>query len=1808
MLNSKLCAGSENSVRVAADAGGGRRGAGRALALAVLLPALLALGGCASGYNGLPNNVGFPSAAGFRVVSATLSDGVAGRTYSFYVLLHGGTAPFNCATGITGMPTGLSATSTTVPSGAQAGTAACLIMGPVAANAAAGSPYTLSFNLRDSSSPALVTSATLSLIIRPEFTVMAPPTATNDGVVGLSYGVAPKSSTATTTVSATVGNGPLTACAFAAGTNLMGNPLGVTVSGTANCALASTANLTTASTLSLTITATDTAIVDPITGLQVVPPNTISSAAAALKIDAALAFMTGLPAAPMKPWDVNTPAAIAPYLNMTPSLTVTTTGGLPIAQTTYTCTDSGATTFASLGLTVATVAPNCTLSGTPTATATNAAVAISVTNTGNAAVPANPAIVTSSTLTINAQAVVTTAEAAFVAGVTNTDSAGAAPNRPYSVTVSAGTAAAPGTGTLTLSATNLNAGSCLGLSLTTAMTAEPVTSPVMGNPSASVTAPATATCSFSVSETDGIATNTSNFTIAINPPLRVTAPAALPDAVTDRTYTLPAGVVKITGGLPPYTSCVAAGQPAQMTGSLSGTSCLLASTSNPITVGGPTGVTFTVMDMGDLNMGNGTAAGTSSTPAPQPTLTVRAMLAFTESGLALTGGPPTATLPLAVNSASYALNGAGPPAQSPLQYTVTGGTGVGTTLAGTGTSGGLTCTYAAPVLTCKSASITAAGGTNITYGVTATDTGNIAVPNGNVTADTAMNTMYTIPVNAALTFTESGLALTGGPPTATLPNAVTASSYALAGAGPPAQSPLQYTVAGGTGVGTTLAGTGTSGGFTCTFAATMLTCKAATITAGGGTSITFGVTATDTGNAAVPNQTVTADTAGNTMYMIAVKAAVMFTESGLALTGGPPTATLPNAVTGSSYALAGAGPPAQAGLLYTVSGGTGSGGGTTLAATGTSGGLACTFAAPMLTCKSNSITTAGGGNITFGVTATDPGNAAVPTASFTADTAGNTMYMIPVNAAVKFTESGLTLTGGPPTAALPNAVTGRSYALNGAGPPAQSPLLYTVSGGTGSGGGTTLAATGTSGGLACAFASPTLTCTANPMITAAGGTNIMFGVTATDPGNAAVPSASFTADTAGNTMYTIAVKFALSFSENYGITAALPDAVDGRTYGSGFNNCNPTSACADVIFTGAGGLPPYVFTGPPAASLPTPITCTAGATLDCNSGGAAVTGAAMTYSPLTVSIADTGDAAVPALTPALTTDKNGNASFSLKVDATFTLTPPARVPNALLGFPYPAGVTFSETGGTGVTDTFVFGTAAAGTCTASAAPPAPPGITIGAVSGTLSGTATVASKFDTDYTFNVCVSDTGNFSTPGGALQTGTAILLNELNTFAAAAGTGSATIEVINYGTNSYFNFIPLPAGAKPSGGAVDTGGARFFVADNAHNTIIALSTITGNILATAATPAGCGLPTEIAATPNPTAAGFDRLYVVCTDTAGAHVAEVAVFDITTGAMFTAGAIAEIPTGVGSAPYAVAIQSDNSHAFVTLNGTNQLFVIDNTLATPAPVLSSPFALDPATSVPTGIAVTANGAKVYAYIGKDGFGNQPTAVAAIAPAATPGASEAGNTVTITTAAAHGFTNGQFVTISGVGLAGYNIGPVQITVTSATMFTYTDPTAGLANSGGGTATPDPQQGIEVVDVTGVGTSVAAGTAPLVTDILLTAGTLPNPDDVAVDPTNAFVYVTFPGTNQFTVVNNAAAPTQVAGNPFNLPDPTMAAADTPGGVTVPPVLAAPVLAYFTANNLAQVDVITQGTPPTKDLSITGLTAGSMPGRIKYIPIPQ
>src|SRR5271157_3886781 len=83
--------------------------------------------------------------------------------------------------------------------------------------------------------------------------------------------------------------------------------------------------------------------------------------------------------------------------------------------------------------------------------------------------------------------------------------------------------------------------------------------------------------------------------------------------------------------------------------------------------------------------------------------------------------------------------------------------------------------------------------------------------------------------------------------------------------------------------------------------------------------------------------------------------------------------------------------------------------------------------------------------------------------------------------------------------------------------------------------------------------------------------------------------------------------------------------------------------------------------------------------------------------------------------------------------------------------------------------------------------------------------------------------------------------------------------------------------------------------------------------------------------------------------------------------------------------------------------------------------------------------------------------NGATQPAAVTIVASPnGAAQNGYLVTITTSAPHGLSAGQNVTVTGVGVPGYNGTFAVVSVPTLTQFTYVAGAAGLANSGGGTA--------------------------------------------------------------------------------------------------------------------------------------------------------
>ena len=589
--------------------------------------------------------------AGFGLATTKMPDGIAGRSYDLFSVIRSGVAPFTCSAN--GLPGGLtvSPTAVAVTSGPLAGKLACEISG----TAPGATTATVMLMVTDSESSPQTVTATFSFNVRPEFSInTSNPTPLPVGVVGRTYGSGAQTAPLiNTTVSSTVGNSPLTLCSLS---GMGGNgTLATALSGATSCSLSSAAALTANETDNLVFTATDTPIMDTLTGLVVVPAKAIQSGAVQfpLTVNAALAVGTGLGAIPA--WTVN---ATNPY----PAQTVTTTGGVP---TTVTC---ALTTYLGNGLSAAVLPPGsnmCSLTGTPTLVTGGTTLTIALMDAGNSAVPASGTVFTSSTLVVNAKATLTTLEAAFTDGVSNTDTNGGADDRPYSVTASA----SGGTSTLTLGNTGLNTANCVGLTLTSTPTAGTVNGNVSGNPSISVTAPSTATCSFNLTVTDITGTTTTSpYTITIHPPLRLTfAPnSGFGVGVVNQPFSQ---TLTATGGLSPLTSCSASGVPGTLTTAFTASTC---------TLSGTPAATFSGTAMISVMDSTTTATPAKDTVTASSALTINNPIAISVPARIING----------LNGFAYP--GSATPATA-VRYSASGGTGSAVTFTAAANAAGAAC-------------------------------------------------------------------------------------------------------------------------------------------------------------------------------------------------------------------------------------------------------------------------------------------------------------------------------------------------------------------------------------------------------------------------------------------------------------------------------------------------------------------------------------------------------------------------------------------------------------------------------------------------------------------------------------------------------------------------------------------------------------------------------------------------------------------------------------------------------------------------------------------------------------------------------------------------------------------------------------------------------------------------------------------------------------------------------------------------------------------------------------------------------------
>jgi hypothetical protein len=466
----------------------------------------------------------------------------------------------------------------------------------------------------------------------------------------------------------------------------------------------------------------------------------------------------------------------------------------------------------------------------------------------------------------------------------------------------------------------------------------------------------------------------------------------------------------------------------------------------------------------------------------------------------------------------------------------------------------------------------------------------------------------------------------------------------------------------------------------------------------------------------------------------------------------------------------------------------------------------------------------------------------------------------------------------------------------------------------------------------------------------------MFSLTVTDITNTA---------TTTNYTATIHAPLVLSFTPNPG-------------FGTGVSGQPFTQT-----LTATGGLQPVtacMATGVPA-SLTTSFTAST-----CTLMGTPLVGDQGTTTAM-ITVTDTVDSATAA--------GMSTASSSLTINPPLAITPPARIINALSGFSYPsaftlpASVTYNVTAGTGTgggATLTAAANAAGAVCGAQgSAGTFPMGLTFTNQTGTsaeLTGTPTSATS--TLYSFPICAVDAGSSSTAAYAVNTPANVSLAVLSPSAFAAAPGTNTVEVFSTALAATPNspVASIAVSGTPQAVAVTPDGRYAIVTEQTPDQIDVIDTTTNTALANSPfslSTTNCGTPVGVAA-------DSTNVYVACDSTAGTNVEEVLVLNegmLTTGGG-GGGAFSvttQIVTGVGSAPDSIAFNTADTRADVTLSGTNQLMIIDNTVAPPAPIAVTQggnpqgvFNLPATTATPREIAVlqnTASGSPLdYAYIAK----------------------------------------------------------------------------------------------------------------------------------------------------------------------------------------------------------------------------------------------
>jgi len=435
-------------------------------------------------------------------------------------------------------------------------------------------------------------------------------------------------------------------------------------------------------------------------------------------------------------------------------------------------------------------------------------------------------------------------------------------------------------------------------------------------------------------------------------------------------------------------------------------------------------------------------------------------------------------------------------------------------------------------------------------------------------------------------------------------------------------------------------------------------------------------------------------------------------------------------------------------------------------------------------------------------------------------------------------------------------------------------------------------------------------------------------------------------------------------------TPSLPTGVTDRTYNTSIAITNGQNGdaftCSDM-----GTLPAGLQVVWNGTMLPGAAACNISST-------GPITATVPAGITVTIQATDNTTTSSSTVTPSLIV----NPELSIQLEINGTTVAGFGLTNGLVAIPYGAApaptVQFVVAPNTGNGTTVMwFGARNGATCSTPSGT-LPPAIGVGMGNGMVTGTPTTPSASPAVYSFPVCVKDMANAATPAGAVTSASNYTLDVLDALAYSAGTGTTkSIEIFGTETSvSSQNALLKSIGPRtgtPNGVAV-TGNGRFaIVTEDATDQIDVIDTLTNNPISGspfALSVSHCG-------TPAGAAADSKFIYVACDSTAGSNVEEVLVLDVQKFAALqmgiTASTVTEITTGAGTKPDSIAFKNDDTRAYVTLSGTNQLLIIDNTLATPAAV-GTASTLSATSGTPKEVTVAPNPSatptKTLAYVAK----------------------------------------------------------------------------------------------------------------------------------------------------------------------------------------------------------------------------------------------